>query len=146
MWGIIAIGGVILWYSVPRGRLFYSGMFGIALLVLGAVNWIYILVKSFSVHAKVGASVNRIDRLITEGTYAVVRHPIYAADIVFVWCIFLYYPAFVMLFIAVWATIVFVFWSALEERMLEEKFLDDYRAYKQQVPRFIPRFNARRPV
>jgi protein-S-isoprenylcysteine O-methyltransferase Ste14 len=44
-----------------------------------------------------------------------------------------------MAMVAVWATVVFIFWAGLEERLLEEKFLEDYRAYKQRVPRFIPR-------
>ena len=140
MWAIIIIGGIILWESVATGRLFYSGMAGIIILLLGIFNWLYVMYKVGGVHKKAPKSVNNIDKLITEGAYGVIRHPIYAADIVLFWCVFLFFPAYRMLAIAAWATIVFVFWAGLEERMLEEKFLDDYRAYKHRVPKFFPRF------
>ena len=140
MWAIIIVGGIILWRVVPGGRLFNSGIFGAIILALGAINWAYVLFKSASVHKKAPASVNSIDKLITEGMYAVVRHPIYAADIVLFWCLFLFYPVNQMLGLAVWATISLLFWVSLEERMLEEKFLEDYRLYKQRVPMLIPRF------
>ena len=140
MWAIIIIGGIILWESVARGTLFYSGMAGIIILLLGIFNWLYVMYKAGGVHKKAPKSVNNIDKLITEGAYGVIRHPIYAADIVLFLCIFLFYPDYRILAVAVWAAIVLVFWAGLEERMLEEKFLDDYRAYKQRVPKFIPRF------
>jgi len=140
MWGIIVVGGIILWLVVPKGQLFNSGILGWVILVLGIVNWLYVGKAAINVHKKVAASVNNIDKLITEGAYGVVRHPIYAADIVLFLCVFLFEPTYSVLFIAAWAIIVFVFWAGLEERMLEDKFLEDYRNYKQRVPMLIPRF------
>lgn len=138
MWAIIVVGGVILWFLVPKDRLFYSGMLGVVVLILGVVNWLYVGRAATSVHRQVARSVEGIDKLITEGIYAVVRHPIYAADIVLFWCAFIFFPALNVLGIVIWATVVFLFWANFEDRMLEEKFLDDYRAYKQRVPMIIP--------
>lgn len=140
MWLIIIFGGIALWWLVPNQKLFNSGVAGIIILILGAANWAYILYKSASIHRQAAASVHNINKLVTEGIYASVRHPIYSADILIFWCAFVFYPAYQMLAVAAWATIIFTFWSALEERMLEEKFLEDYKLYKQRVPRFIPRF------
>lgn len=81
-----------------------------------------------------------IDKIIIGGVYGVVRHPIYAADILLFLCIFLFEPTYSVLFIVAWAIIIFLFWANLEERMLEEKFMEDYKQYKQRVPMLFPNF------
>jgi methanethiol S-methyltransferase len=143
MWVIVAAGAAVLWFTVPQGRLFYSGVLGLAVLVLGMINWLYVGLASGRVHRKAVSSVQNIDQLVTEGTYAVVRHPMYAAGMAAAWCVFVWHPTYQILAIVIWLTIVLLFWSNLEERMLEEKFLEDYREYKKRVPMFIPRFTRR---
>jgi protein-S-isoprenylcysteine O-methyltransferase Ste14 len=140
MWLIILAGIVFFFWKFSRDALFQNGKIGYVVLVIGLINWIYVIFKSGKDHKKAPASVNGINEIITEGMYSKVRHPIYAADIVLFWCIFAFYPVFSMLSAATWATLVFIFWANLEERMLEDKFLDDYRLYKQRVPMFIPKF------
>ena len=140
MWVILFIGGVIIWLIVPRGILFHSGLLGFIVVVLGVVNWLFIAYHVDKVHKKAPLSVAGIDQVITEGAYAFVRHPVYLSYIILVWCVFVIFPEYRMLFAACWATLVFVFWSALEERMLEDKFMDDYKKYKQRVPMLIPNF------
>ena len=140
MWLIVIAGGIVLWHLVPQDRLFASGMIGIFALALGLCNWVFIMYKAGSVHRKAPASVDNINKLVKEGIYAQVRHPIYLADIILACCVFVFYPDFRILAAAVWLIIVLVFWAKFEERMLEEKFLDDYREYKKRVPMLIPRF------
>jgi hypothetical protein len=80
--------------------------------------------------------------LLTEGIYGRMRHPRYVgatlgylASAFFANYLFLYaaLPVFLLL---LHLTVV------LEERELEERFGERYRAYKASVPRYLPRFRA----
>lgn len=138
MWLIVVIGAIALWFSVPPGRIFQQDLFGPIVFGLGLANWLWVSVLASRVHRKAVSSVGSIDELVTEGAYSVVRHPMYLADIVLVWCVFIWQSTNQVLSLAIWLSLVLVFWAYLEERMLEEKFLEDYRAYKTKVPMFIP--------
>lgn len=78
--------------------------------------------------------------VIRTGVFRLVRHPIYLAAILFYFIFLL--MAFSQLAGAVWVIIVlFYYWSArYEERLLIEKFGDDYLSYIREVPMFIPGF------
>ena len=81
----------------------------------------------------------RPGRLLTEGIYARVRNPRYLAVLLGMtgFALILNYPALYLTVAACvpagWLLIV------LEERELEERFGDEYLAYKKSVPRLIPR-------
>lgn len=138
MWTLVILGAIVLWYLVPHGRLFAGGILGIIIFILGLVNWLYVSFVAVKVHPKAPTSVANIDQLITEGVYSIVRHPLYVADIVLGLSIFILDPLYKIMAIVIWLIAVLIFWANLEERMLEEKFLEDYRNYKKQVPMLVP--------
>jgi len=143
MWGIIVAGGIFLWMIIPESRLFHSGMWGVVVLVLGLINWFYVSFSVLRVHRRFFRSVNGIDSLITEGVYSVVRHPLYIADVILAWSVFFFLPFSRVLTEAIWMTFVLWFWAGLEERALEDRFLEDYREYKKKVPKFLPQWRKR---
>lgn len=138
MWAIIIAGITASILMVDNRMLFDTQPFG--WIALGAVlmNAAYVYALSFRVHAKAPQSAANIDSLITEGIYAVVRHPIYMADILIAVGMVLAFPRADVLTGAIWAGSVFWFWMFLEERALEEKFLEDYRSYRSRVPMVFP--------
>jgi protein-S-isoprenylcysteine O-methyltransferase Ste14 len=140
MWLIVIAGALLSILYLKNNILFFPGIFGEIILLLGLANWLYATIMSFKVHRKAPASVNKIDHLVTKGPYRFIRHPIYAADIALSWCVFVFHPSFNILAAVIWANLVFIFWAWLEERMLEEKFSGDYQNYKKQVPMLIPRW------
>ena len=82
-------------------------------------------------------------KLLTEGPYAVMRHPRYAE-------IVLGTVGFVLL--ANWSGPYLIIAGAilglhgvvlLEERELAERFGEEYDAYRGRVPRYIPRLGSR---
>jgi protein-S-isoprenylcysteine O-methyltransferase Ste14 len=75
-------------------------------------------------------------RLVTSGTYALVRHPLYAFSLLFLW--FTPLMTWSMLIFNVGATLYFWIGSIYEERRLLAAFGDAYRAYKKEVPRLLP--------
>ncbi len=139
LWLLVAIGGFVFWKLIPDGIFFDSGMIGALVLVLGIGNWFYVYFSTFRYHKKMFLSVNRIDSVVTEGLYAVVRHPLYIADVILGLSIFIYSPTYQILAVVLWASLVLWFWAGLEERMLEEKFMEDYKAYQTRVPMLIPK-------
>lgn len=77
-------------------------------------------------------------KLLTEGIYARVRHPRYVEVIVGVlaYALFANHLAIYLLWLvtipALYAIVV------LEERELLERFGEEYEAYRERVPRFVP--------
>ncbi|HCU71066.1 MAG TPA: hypothetical protein DIC35_04955, partial [Candidatus Moranbacteria bacterium] len=88
---------------------------------------------------KAPLSADAIDRLVTEGVYEKVRHPIYSADIVLAWSIFFFYPDVRIFASVLWLTLVMSVWMKIEEKALIEKFGREYEGYRLRVPKIFPK-------
>lgn len=77
--------------------------------------------------------------LVTEGLFKYMRHPMYTFGML----VLISSP--IMTANLAYTIIIFglYFWigSIFEERNLTKRFGDDYREYREKVPRFIPRFS-----
>lgn len=75
-------------------------------------------------------------RLVTDGLYRWVRHPLYLFSMLAIW----FAPTMSLngLIFNSLATVYFWVGSSYEERRLTADFGDEYRAYKQRVPRLFP--------
>lgn len=82
------------------------------------------------------------NELVRTGVYGIVRHPMYLAGLV----IFTFNPVITVnrLTITVLADLYFLFGAFIEERRFLITFGDDYREYRKQVPRLIPKIFYRR--
>ena len=81
--------------------------------------------------------------VIRKSVYNVVRHPIYLSEIVL-------YLGFLCLSISIAATCVWIiaalflyYISRCEEKMLLERFGEEYASYMRDVPMLIPRFRIK---
>lgn len=76
------------------------------------------------------------DRLVTDGLYRIVRHPIYTGAIVFLWAS----PqlSWNALALKIAFTLYFLIGGMVEEKRLVEEFGDEYRAYRLKTPMIIP--------
>jgi protein-S-isoprenylcysteine O-methyltransferase Ste14 len=81
-------------------------------------------------------SINRQPTLVTRGSYAYVRHPLYFFSLLLIW--FLPIMTLSALLFSSMATLYFWIGSIYEERRLSATFGDAYSQYKQRVPRLIP--------
>ena len=75
-------------------------------------------------------------RLVTNGLYALVRHPLYFFSLLLIW----FQPVMTLrtLIFNLLATAYFWAGSRIEERRLAAFFGDAYRNYQRQVPAFFP--------
>jgi protein-S-isoprenylcysteine O-methyltransferase Ste14 len=88
---------------------------------------------SFIVHGQ------RTEKVLDEGAFRFVRHPLYLAGVLTM--LGLAVSTGSLLALGVWA-VMFVFYNYIagyEERLLEERFGDTYRAYKARTGKWIPR-------
>ncbi|MCE5199033.1 MAG: isoprenylcysteine carboxylmethyltransferase family protein [Armatimonadota bacterium] len=143
MWSIIITGIFLFMWLLPHVWLFRRNIFTSLLLIPAALNWLYFFFGAVRVHRRAPQSAAAINHVVTTGVYAMVRHPIYSADILLAWGVFFFLPTLSILCSAAWLTVVMVAWMNLEEHALEEKFGDEYTCYKNRTPMFIPNYRAR---
>jgi len=110
---------------------------GITLLVISLCLLIYSLfieIPFQSTYAKKGVG----NKLITTGTYALVRHP------GVLWLALLYislaliFPSPILFLAAIVWLIMDIIWVAVEDRNFFPKMFPDYREYQQKTPFLIP--------
>lgn len=140
MWLTIIIGGVLIWQSVPDNQALIEGRLTSYLIFPAVVYWFYFFLGAIKVHKQAARSAEAIDRVIKNGVYALVRHPIYSADLVLAWGIFFYFPTFKAVLTVGWLSLVLFIWMKLEEWALSQKFGFEYKKYKKETPILLPRF------
>ena len=122
-WTTFLNGMVSLWIRLP-----------LAAVLFGVAVW---MVKSgmSAVFGREGVD----DRVVREGAFAHLRHPIYFGEL-------LVYIGCLMLSLSLMGGVValgaagFLWWLChYEERLLVERYGDAYRAYQREVPMWIPR-------
>ncbi len=108
-------------------RLIFAGM-----ILLSAIY----LIRSG--HRAISDEVLSSPRLLTDGAFSHVRHPIYLAALLFYIFLIAITLSLVSLFIFVGIFFFYNFIATYEEKFLENKFGQDYRDYRKDVPKWIP--------
>ncbi len=144
--------GFLLWIplplSVPSNVEPVLQLIGLAFFVVG---WLLALWARWTLGAMYGVSTSFVaplqvhHRLIQNGPYALVRHPMYLGYwllLLGVTLIYLTWTPFVFLMIC----LPLYRRAQREEKALADKFADEWRAYAMGVPMFVPRrlFGAER--
>ena len=140
MWSIIIIGWFFIWQILGIKIIIANNLAAKFLFLLAVIYWLYFFTSAIRTNNQVAKSVAAVNDLVTVDVYGLIRHPIYSADIVLGWGIFLFLPAKTLFFCALWLTVVLIFWAKLEELGLAKKFGGLYKNYKKQVPMFNPNF------
>lgn len=80
----------------------------------------------------------KTSELVTTGIYKYIRHPLYSSLILLTWGIYLKKPDWILVHVALFATL-FLFLTALsDEKECIQYFGDKYKEYMKQTKRFIP--------
>lgn len=126
----------------PQPRLSISTQLALVLgitIFLAGISLIFLALLQLGLPTGIHSPPKKERRLIKEGVYTRLRHPIYMGD--FLWCLGL-----AVIFKAQWALLITPLWLSLllavarmEEKLLEREFGEEFQQYKQKVPSFIPR-------
>ncbi len=109
----------------------------LAMLAAGAlVSWAYVRMGRYWDGL---ISVLPDHRVVDDGPFALVRHPVYLGLILFNGGAALLLADPVVGAVAAATAVVLVFRARAEERFLEERLGEAYRDYRRRVPMFVPR-------
>ncbi len=107
---------------------------GFALLLVGGLFGIW----GFLTLGAVRSSGSKIDTLVVKGPYKYTRNPQYFGDSLVFWGLAAVAASPLLAGFALLNTLIFYLLALLEERVLEEKFGEEYAEYRRKVPRFLP--------
>ena len=144
MWTIAALGGLLARRLFPHAPLLFDARpYSLILLIAAFIVWLSLFGAALTRNREVARSAANVRHLRTSGIYGVVRHPIYAADMLLTIAILAYIPTAWTLAAGSWLVVVLTFWTYLEEGVLIRRFGETYTAYKEAVPRLVPRFREK---
>jgi protein-S-isoprenylcysteine O-methyltransferase Ste14 len=120
------------------GRPSKWNLLALVLVVAGIACTLRIMALHFLASPGSFVELRPTQRLLTPGPYAASRNPMYLFELTFWfgWALFYGCIAVLVGFLLWFATFNFVI-VPWEERDLEARFGDDYRAYKMRVPRWL---------
>lgn len=78
------------------------------------------------------------NELIISGVHKYVRHPLYTGTFAFLWGLFLVYPYWNLFVSNIIITVYTLMAIKLEEEKLVKEFGEQYRVYRQKVPKLFP--------
>jgi len=87
--------------------------------------------------------VRKTPAVIRRGVFGVVRHPIYLSEVLLYLGLFLMSMSLAAGVVWLGASVYLYYLSRYEERLLLERFGDDYRAYAREVGMWIPRIRGK---
>lgn len=85
-----------------------------------------------------GRSYLNTTKIVEKGPYAIIRHPQYLGGILFTLSITLWTQILLSLILTTLIIILTYQWTYIEDKNLIEKFGEDYKTYRVQVPRLNP--------
>ena len=123
----------------------HASAFGLALGSAGGALAIWTLAFNRLGNFNILPEVKSDARLITNGPYAYIRHPMYSALMLLVFGVAGLHANWVNVLAACALVAVLAVKSSVEEKRLEHAF-EEYRDYASRVGRFVPRIRRRRPT
>lgn len=84
-------------------------------------------------------------QLVTDGIYRFVRHPQYSGFVLMIIGFLVQWATIITIIMAPMLIFMYTRLAKKEEKILLEKFGEEYKAYMRNVPRFVPKmFNVKR--
>jgi protein-S-isoprenylcysteine O-methyltransferase Ste14 len=122
-------------------------VFGAALIASGFALWVWTVRLFMRIGEGTLAPWDPTRHLVVEGPYRRVRNPMITAVLaVLAGEAALFGSPALLAWCALFLAINWVYFLLVEERGLERRFGDEYRAYRRNVPRWIPRRTPWRPA
>jgi protein-S-isoprenylcysteine O-methyltransferase Ste14 len=119
---------------------------GVPLVAAGFLMWLWTVWLFARVGKGTLAPWDPTTHLVVDGPYAHVRNPMITAVLAALMGEALVFGSTaIAIWAAIFALINHTFFLAYEEPSVERRFGDEYRRYKQNVPRWVPRTTAWRP-
>lgn len=136
-WPLIALPAIAQTESILLTARTGAAGLAIILLLLSIRCW-----RHMGSHWRMGVDPANSEKLIVDGPFSRVRHPIYSLSVALMICSGLIVPTPAMLGIVVTHIALMVVKARNEEAFLSEIYGDSYSEYCKRTGRFIPRLRA----
>jgi protein-S-isoprenylcysteine O-methyltransferase Ste14 len=147
-------GGIILYMFIPSWIAFLSIpltewfrliMVGVAILSIPFTLWSYRTIGKNWVHALDPSEFTqkKDNKLVTVGPYRIVRNPLYLGSFTFILSLALLASNWLILLPAIMIVVLIYTRISGEEKMLLDRFGNEYQEYMKKTPRIIPRIKSR---
>ena len=137
LWSIVGILYAVSFLVIPDIRI-YSPFFNKRILSIILIIWMTWLIWCLIVNRQKFRDAGNITKIVKHGPYAVVRHPIYMADLIAILIIIMAYPAMWMIIGSCMAVPIIIYWAKKEEYVLKQKFGTEYEDYARAKSAFNP--------
>jgi protein-S-isoprenylcysteine O-methyltransferase Ste14 len=148
---VLRFGGLLVWLSVLAfityppaitwstvGLPEWARWLGVAGAVTSAIMLVWMF-TSLDVNITDSVSTRQEHRLVTEGPYRWIRHPLYTFGALLFLSISLVIGSWFIPLIGIPTYAFLVNRTGIEEKMLHERFGEQYQHYTEQTGRFFPR-------
>lgn len=88
--------------------------------------------------------VRETPRVIRQGPFKLVRHPIYLSEIIFYLALLIFRASLAAAFVWILAIIFFVVIARYEEKLLLARFGEKYKAYMKETGMYFPKLKRKR--
>jgi protein-S-isoprenylcysteine O-methyltransferase Ste14 len=128
---------ILITYPMPLNIVRYILIFGSLIMFLWAFFFNYDFLSFFGIRQilNFGKENNSSKEISKKGLLGIIRHPMYFALIIYLWCQMF---SAVDLVVNTLLTIYIIIGTFLEEKKLVLEFGDSYIKYQQEVPMLIP--------
>lgn len=140
-----ALLGLILWYQFSHASVqlfpgFVSQWAGFPLAAAGLWVMGVCIRKYFANLSGVDVFTKKSAPMVleTSGLHRYVRHPLYSGTLLFMWALFLIFPALANAIACVVSTVYVLIGISIEERKLVVEYGEGYVQYAKRTPRLIP--------
>jgi protein-S-isoprenylcysteine O-methyltransferase Ste14 len=82
---------------------------------------------------------NRPQRVVTTGVFKYLRHPLYMSAILFYLGLIITTASIITFALWIFIFVFYNFIAGYEEKLMEEKFGEEYRSYKQKTAKWLPK-------
>jgi protein-S-isoprenylcysteine O-methyltransferase Ste14 len=127
-----------LWFDLPMADwLRWSGV-ALGILSLPFLAWVHYTLDKYW---DISLSLRKDHVLVKSGSYRRIRHPMYTVHVVYFLAWVLVSAKLLLLINYLLTILLITLRIPKEERMLLERFGDEYRAYMKRTGRLLPRFD-----
>ncbi|TSC52418.1 MAG: Isoprenylcysteine carboxyl methyltransferase [Parcubacteria group bacterium LiPW_41] len=122
MWSLIILIGVSSFFIFDHEYLYIPDVFSKFVFIICVLSWLTLICSAFFVHREAYKNSYATSRVVNEGIYRKMKHPMYVADILLFIGIAFLFPMMWILVTSVCAIFIFIWFMNIENQVLEERF------------------------